>query len=326
MPRRKNKLHPSSRAAAHGCMAAARLNLHALLALACYANVAHAEPAPPLMTNAESSAHAQEEQPEHRLVWDPVWPRFRPIGYALTGASVLGAIAVTVLIPYPDDARWTGGILFDKAGRSALRARSPGLRDGIRVASDITLVLGLAQTLLLDSLILPFADGSPDVAAQLTLINAQALALSTLVTTLLFKAAARARPVVADCARDPNFDPLCKADVYASFPSSHASTAFTAAGLTCVHHAYLPIYGGPWDLAACAESLALATATAMFRVVGDRHYLTDVITGAAIGFSIGYVYPVLFHYRFNTRDRAAARSSFAVMPAPPYGLSVLGNF
>ena len=275
---------------------------------------------------ARADTPASPDEAPHRLVWNPEWPRFRPIGYALTGASVLGALAVTLFIDYPSEGRWKGGILFDDALRNAWRARSPGVRDAVRIASDITLVTSIVQVGLLDSVILPLADRSPDVAAQLTLINAQAFSLNILVATLLFKIVARERPLVHDCQSNPNFDPLCNTGAYASFPSSHTSTAFTAAGLTCVHHAYLPIYGGPWDMAACAEALAVATATGVFRIVGDRHYASDVIVGAVIGFAIGYLYPWLLHYRLDEHERKASASSVGIAPAPPYGLNLAGSF
>jgi hypothetical protein len=39
----------------------------------------------------------------------------------------------------------------------------------------------------------------------------------------------------------------------------------------------------------------VATAAGMFRIIGDRHYATDVIVGSAMGFSLGYIYPWLLH-------------------------------
>ena len=273
-----------------------------------------------------------EPQPaSHRLIWNENWPRFRPIGYVATTASVLGALAVTFFIPYPDDPRWSHGILFDDGVRSVLRARDHGLRDAIRAASDITLATSVLQVALVDSMILPFADGSPDIAAQLSLMNAQAFSLNILIATLLFKAAARARPLIADCDRDPDFDPLCDSGSYASFPSSHTSTAFTAAGLTCVHHEYLPLYGGkPWDTGACIGALALATATGLFRIIGDRHYATDVLVGAAIGLSLGYIYPWLLHYQegdpMHSLREADSWTVMPTAPSAPYGLSVAGVF
>jgi membrane-associated phospholipid phosphatase len=271
-----------------------------------------------------------------QLVWHSEWPRFRPLGYGLTALSVVGALSATFLVPYPNEPRWTGGILFDDALRNALRARNPGLRDGIRIASDITLISTLVHVAVIDSVVIPLVKHSPDVAWQLSLMNAQAFSLNILIATLLFKTVARARPSYAQCQADPHFDSLCDTGQFASFPSSHTSTAFTAAGLTCVHHQYLPIYGGgPWDTTACIGSLTFATATGVFRLIGDRHYTSDVLMGAVVGFALGYIYPWLFHYRQTGPDssaRAAATPDalrWGVVPGvsgAPYGLSLSGEF
>ncbi len=268
-----------------------------------------------------------------RLRWNPLWPAFRPIGYALTAASVTGALASTFLIPYPAEPRWVGGILFDNELRSALHARSSGLRDGIRYASDVTLIASLLITGLVDGIIIPVADRSWEVGWQLTLMNAQALSLNILIATILFKAVARGRPTHIECASDRSTDPLCDTGEFASFPSSHTSTAFTAAGLTCVHHEHLPLYGGqPWDTAACAGSIVLAFATGLFRVIGDRHYASDVLLGAAMGFSLGYLYPYLLHYQYDERelrDRSADEVQWGLTPGAaqaPLGLSLVGQF
>lgn len=281
--------------------------------------------------SSQSAATESGDDDGPRLSWNPAWPRFRAIGYALTSASVLGAIAVTVWLPYPESPRWVGGILADTRVRSVLRARTPGLRDAIRSASDVTMMVSLVQTGLIDGILLPALDQSWFVMWQLSLMNAQAMALNVLVATLLFKAAARARPSYASCALDRNFDPLCSAGSYSSFPSSHTSTTFTAAGLTCIHHKYIPLWGGdPWDGAACASSIVIAAATGLFRIVGDRHYLSDVALGAAFGFSLGYLYPYLFHYQYGEdQPKVPNATVWGVVPgaeATPYGVSVIGLF
>ena len=257
------------------------------------------------------AAHAQAS---HRLQWDPAWHRVGSFGYVLSGVSVLGAAVVLLLPGYPSESRWSGPVLFDNGVREALRARDPALRDAIRTASDITLLTTVLQTVMFDGLVIPLADHSPNLAAQLSLINVQAFALTTLVSTVLFKTVARARPLMTDCELNSGSDPLCKIGSYASFPSSHASTAFTAAGLSCAHHAALPLYGGAWDLAACLGSLAFATATGVFRIVGDRHYATDVLMGTAIGLTFGYLYPRLVHYRGDSERSVAAPPPSAAIP------------
>jgi membrane-associated phospholipid phosphatase len=285
-----------------------------------------------LLVSTACTAHAQTEK---RLKWNDDWPRFRSIGYVLTGASVASALAVTIFVSYPDDPRWQGGILFDDAVRTSIRVRGSDRRDVVRRASDITLATTILQVGLLDSLIVPLAEGSPEVASQLTLMNLQAFSLNTLFATLLFKTVARERPLMRDCREKPGYDdPLCDSGSYASFPSSHTSTAFTAAGLSCVHHQYLPIYGGAWDEVACTASLSLAFATGLFRVLGDRHYASDVMFGAVAGFSLGYLYPWLFHYQYGPLDRETEGTQHAlhwtIVPGgtaeAPYGLSIAGDF
>lgn len=311
-------------------MARTRLHAIAMLTMLCLC----ALPGLPVLPG---SAAADDTQ--HRLHWNSDWPEFQPVGYVLTAGSVLAALGVTVLFDYPSTPRWSGGILLDDAARHAWRARDPHVRDAIRLASDITLISSVLQVALVDSVIMPLADRSPRIAAQLSLINAQAFALDILVSTIIFKAVARERPLGLDCTDDPDIDPLCNVGRYASFPSSHTSTAFTAAGLSCMHHGHLPLYGGPWDVVACLETLAVATATGLFRIIGDRHYLSDVLLGAAIGFTIGYVYPWLLHYRGGAQpaearglDEQLRSPGFGTtrwsggggMSAPPYGLSFSG--
>lgn len=281
-----------------------------------------------VLSMACSTARADEPP---RLRWNEDWPRFRDIGYVLISSSVASAIAVTIFIQYPDDPRWQGGILFDDAVRTGIRVRDPDRRDLIRRASDVALLTTIVHVGIIDSLIVPLAEDSADVAFQLSLMNMQAFSLNTLFATLLFKAVARERPLVRDCRERPGYDdPLCDSGAFASFPSSHTSTAFTAAGLSCVHHQYLPIYGGGWDGVACAASLTTAFATGLFRVVGDRHYASDVLFGAVAGFSLGYIYPWLFHYRYEPGDRAKNARSWAIIPGgspeAPYGLSIAGGF
>lgn len=282
-----------------------------------------------------TTACTAQAQTGKRLKWNDDWPRFRSIGYVLTGASVASALAVTLFIPYPDEPKWQTGILFDDAVRTSIRARDPAHRDFVRRASDITLMTSILHVALLDSVIVPLAAGSPEVSSQLTLMNVQAFSLNALFATLLFKAVARERPLVRDCRDKPGYDdPLCDSGEYASFPSSHTSTAFTAAGLSCVHHQYLPIYGGAWDGVACATSLTLAFATGLFRIIGDRHYATDVIFGAVAGFALGYLYPWLFHYQYGPLDRETETTqgalNWAIVPGgsaeAPYGLSIAGDF
>jgi membrane-associated phospholipid phosphatase len=261
----------------------------------------------------------------NELAWNAAWPTFRPAEYVVTATAGTAALLAYFALPTRDQPRWNGGILFDDAARNALRVQSPAARDRVRTLSDVTALSTLIWAVGVDSILVPLARRSGSVAWQLTLIDAESFALSTLVTTTMYKTIARGRPSYADCARDPSFDPLCDSGATASFPSGHTNIVFTAAGLSCAHHAHLALYGGGVaDGLACGGTIALASATAAFRVIGDRHYVSDVLVGGAIGFSTGFAVPMLLHYAVPSHDAA-----FTIAPmqgAAPAGLVIAGVF
>jgi hypothetical protein len=134
------------------------LGLGLIGALSLATNVSFAEPA------AEPS----------EFVWK--WPRFRTSEYITTGVVGAAALGVFFFAGLRDEPRWTGGILFDDAVRDAVRIRS---RDGtatVRRLSDVTAIGVLVLTLGVDSLAVPLLRGSSDVAGQLLLLDAEALA------------------------------------------------------------------------------------------------------------------------------------------------------
>ncbi|WP_214606947.1 phosphatase PAP2 family protein [Hymenobacter arizonensis] len=75
-----------------------------------------------------------------------------------------------------------------------------------------------------------------------------------------------------------------------SFPSSHTSQAFLTA--TLLHEQYGRQY--PW---LSVSGYAVAAATGTMRVLGNKHWATDVLAGAAVGFlsaeTVWHIYPAL---------------------------------
>ena len=75
-----------------------------------------------------------------------------------------------------------------------------------------------------------------------------------------------------------------------SFPSSHTAQAFLTA--TLLHEQYGRQY--PW---VSVSGYAVAMATGTMRVLGNKHWATDVLAGAGIGFlsaeTVWHLYPVL---------------------------------
>ncbi len=233
------------------------------------------------------------------LSWDERVPRFRPVEYGATIVVGLAAIAEYTWAPEQAHPHWVGGVLFDDAARDALRVRST---DSLRAVWTLADVTGVATTVIVvgvDSVLVPTMRGSFDTAWQLTWFDLESYALGSIVTFTLYDTIGRARPPYGDCQTDPS-GPSCLGSLTASFPSGHTAEAFISAGLSCVNHAYVPIYGSKLlDALACARDVTLATADGVLRIMGDRHYATDVLAGAALGFSFGYGLPWLTHYRFR---------------------------
>ena len=113
-------------------------------------------------------------------------------------------------------------------------------------------------------------------AVSFTLIYLLAHELDEGVVSNLKRTTAEARP---NNARD-----------FSSFPSSHTSQAFLTA--TLLHEQYGRQY--PW---LSVSGYAVATATGAMRVLGNKHWATDVLAGAAVGFlsaeTVWHVYPAL---------------------------------
>lgn len=262
-------------------------------------------------------------------IWQPSWTRFRTSEYVVTAAAAAGTVAVYFLLPDPTKPRWEGGILLDDAARDFMVAGSYLGRRRSALASDL-LYVPYASMLVSDALI---AGGSTrggwDVAWQMTMMDAEALSIGMLVATSLEKSLARARPAYEPCQRDPGYAHNCDSHLVESFPSGHTTNAATVAGLVCAHHLHMNLYdGGLADALTCAAMIGSAGATAALRMGADRHYLSDVVAGYAIGFLAGWGIPTWLHYRPSASvklERPGIR--VGVLPwasADAYGLQVVG--
>jgi membrane-associated phospholipid phosphatase len=278
-----------------------------------------------LCTSSSGRAHAAEP-----LAWNPAWPRFRPSEYVVTGLAGAASLGIYLGIRNADPPHWTGGILFDEALRNALRLHTRKRLGTARFTSDVFALTTVTWVVGMDSMVVPLVRRKSDVAGQLTLMDAEAYALSTLITNSMFKLAGRARPSYEDCQNDPYFDSLCHINDTSSFPSGHTNFAFTGAGLSCAHHLHLALYGNRVaDILACTGTIALAGVTSSLRVLGDRHYATDILVGAMIGFGVGYGVPTLLHYgkvRDSTESAQASQPLLQGSFSSPIGPTFSGTF
>lgn len=232
----------------------------------------------------------------------------------------------------PDHARWNSPILFDGPVRDGLRVHGADALDRARLVGDVLAIAPIVYVTAVDSLIVPLARGSADVAWQMSMMNIEAFAVSGAITSSMFLFVGRARPSSDECAAGTTDDRLCNSGRYADFPSGHTSSAMTAAGLTCAHHQHLDLYGGGLgDTLACVSSVTVALGAGVMRLIGDRHYASDVLVGGIIGFLAGYGLPSLLHYRERPLEEVYRSNALRVAVLPgagvtPFGGSLLAAF
>ena len=255
--------------------------------------------AEPVVPGAAGPPVSEAPPVRRKVEWSPNWPRFRWWEYA--GTVVFGGTSLYLRYyrTLPPEPKWQGDNPVDNTIRDWLRADTRSGRESAGKASDYIYWAGVAFPFAVDLPVALFAHHAPGVAWQLLWMSLEANAVSGFITNALFMEAGRGRPSHNECAADPNYDSLCGATGNnASFPSGHTLGIATAAGLVCVDHRYLPLFGGgAGDIAACAVMGAATAATAITRIVADRHYFSDGLIGAAIGFATGYGLPWLLHYR-----------------------------
>jgi membrane-associated phospholipid phosphatase len=204
------------------------------------------------------------------------------------GRGFLGVFQKENLGPFLVGAASSGGFsFFDGRVRSALASPSSTFSDagatggGFAVMAPIAVGLFASGRLVGDG---RFRAASYDIT--------EALILSEAYTEILKRAAQRTRPDLSD-----RF----------SFPSGHTSAAFAWATVANAH------YGAKVGI----PSYLLASAIGASRLVKDKHYLSDVLAGATLGYIVG---------RSVVRENgepAPRRTIFALAPATdPRGTGV----
>jgi membrane-associated phospholipid phosphatase len=266
-----------------------------------------------------------------RVAWSPQWRRFRPWEYVTSAVLGVGAFVIHYYDPPPTQPLWQGRNAVDDAFRDWLRV---GTQPGRTLAGDVSNILWLGGSVVpfvVDLPVVLLAHRQPQVAGQLLLMDIEATAVSQFINNALLFETGRARPSYQSCLADPSYDKLCGTPGNnVSFPSGHVMGIATAAGLTCVHHHYLPLYGNSVaDTGACVFMSAATVATGMTRIMADRHSASDVLVGAGLGFAIGYGMPWLLHYRApagSTRTEAPGPGMVMVPIGAPgtLGVGLLG--
>jgi hypothetical protein len=241
-----------------------RRRLGLIVALALAASSAHADPAEP--------SDFQREMIAVRI--------------ALEGGTYLGLEFGLNDVLSPKTCRWCTPDAFDGAMTDALAWRDTGLANTV---SDVTGYV-LSPVVMGGALVAAgwghgyrraFDDVSPVVEAAI---------VTSLVQHLFKLTVARQRPYAYQ-AVPGSLQHTAEDDV--SFWSGHTSLTFSlavAAGSVASLRGY-SLAPEIW-----ATGLSLAVATGYLRIAADKHWTTDVMTGAAVGAILGYIWPRYVHH------------------------------
>lgn len=247
----------------------------------------------------------------HRLEWH--WKRVHPA--EISGSALMAVSAIALSRARTPEARWPKVNGFDDWFRDSI-GLSGRAQDRIDIASDVFALSLVAYPALIDAAgVALLLDKNKLVFAQLAAIQSQAFATTAVLTNGIKVAARRERPFGQSIGCPDS--PECTGGVNRSFISGHTAFAFTGAGLTCVTHRHLPLYGRVGDKLACATTLTMASLTGVFRIMADKHWMTDVLGGAGVGLFSGWLMPWLLHFRHDTlRNDGRAK---ALRTLAPYG-------
>lgn len=325
-------VRPRGRARAACAAAAAALVLATGVARAQPADAPKKAAAPPSVAFAAPTAAAPAKDAAPRSAalaapapeWRTAWRKLHTLDYIAAVALTLGATAELSLPVGPaEDQKRSGGILFDDATRDAMVLHSADTRSAFGSYSDFALVTLAAYPVLADAVVSAWlVRGRPDIAWQMTIIDLQAFAFTSLVTGAIKRIVDRERPIGTECRTNPDYSPDCAtAGQHYSFLSGHASMTFTGAGLVCVHHMQLSLFGSAADAVSCVAAVTAASLAGVSRIVADKHYVSDVMAGAALGLFSGAVMPYVLYHVPGGPGHEGSRSGFL---APAIGPSFIG--
>ena len=275
--------------------------------------------------------------------WSDEWPRVK-------WWEVMGAFALTVgdteyedRVPLPNHAIWNRPILFDSWARNVFRGRTAALQSAASTSTNIMYEGGALVPFIVDDYLGAAAlHQNADVAWQLAVIDLESFGISGVVSLTAEHTVGRARPYTESCdshgqvldSRGHVLQTCGTGNDFRSFFSGHAAATSTTAGLVCVHHQHLPLFGGGFaDLAPCLVMIGVSAATGVLRLVYDEHWASDVIVGWADGVLSGYVLPSLMHFGFGSGrpvgeiDVGYAHITPTILPRPDGAeLGMIGVF
>jgi len=161
----------------------------------------------------------------------------------------------------------------------------------------------VSDVFLVSSFALPFALAGTGSSEWMTIFTmyAETMLISQGIKESIKLGVFRPRPYMY-------FDGAPYKDVYEdhdwanSFLSGHSTMSFAAATFTSYTFCkYFP--DSPWKYVVASGSYALASSIAVMRIMGGCHFTTDVICGAVLGTTIGFLVPWLHTLNVGKDDK-----------------------
>ncbi len=250
--------------------------------------------------------------PSPKVEWNPAWEGIRwweyPTSVALMGFGFTARFA----LPDPDP-NWRGGLGIEQDILDAIAVREdPGWSD-LLVVSNVTFYGSMAYRAI-DSIVIPgVLDHNWDVAWKMSWIDFESFSLVAAVEWGSQLFIGRVRPTANNCSDPTRQGHICDpndSEYARSFIAGHPATAITAAGLTCLHHEHMPLYGGgAADDIACGVMIGNAVAGSVLRLMIENHYPSDLLFGVVLGLTAGWILPKSLHYGWGSHDQDEAQTA-----------------
>ncbi len=240
--------------------------------------------------------------PAGEVRWKKEWDRFTPAEGAFTVGVTVGTWITDQKLPNPTHPVLDVEVpLFDDGVRGVFRGRTAQVQNLAEDWSNVGLrVMTLFPYVVDAGVVATGIHRNPDVGLQLFLIDLQSITLAATTQRIASRLTSHPRPYVQDCAAGGGITTsrVCgDLSDLRSFFSGHAAVAFTSAGLTCLHHQHIPLYGGGApDAWACTWAVTVASITSFSRIVADAHWPSEVLLGVPLGWFYGYLLPKWLHY------------------------------
>jgi len=188
----------------------------------------------------------------------------------------------------PATCRWCDPPGFDASVRDHLRWQNTGAAD------TASYVLAVAQPMLMFGLdvVAAGADAKPGAAWVDALLISEATSVAMAVNQVVKFIAVRERPFVHALPEADKPFTAHPSDNNLSFYSAHTSLTFALAASTGTIASMRRYRLAPWIWTA---GMAVAAVTGYLRIAADRHYASDVVTGAVVGSLVGGAVPYVFH-------------------------------